>query len=303
MDKRSATLTGLLVLCVLSAGCERGQHGPAEILTLTSVSPSSGATRGFASVTLTGTGFRPGATVSFDGVTVVSRVAGDTTIFAGTPPHGPGPVDVIVTNEGGLSVTLSAAFTYLLEGQNAPPPLITAVSPANGSTGGGATVVISGTGFRTGAKVTFGGVPGSLGVLNTAHLFDGSLYVTTPPHGAGAVTVVVTNVDGQSATLVGGYTYATPGSFDFNGEWDGGTGYDWQTPVPFTIKNNAVVSASCGGVPLPIPFPPPMVTGGEFSIISDGIAIMTGRIVTDTFATGTINTGPCGKDGWAASKR
>ena len=103
--------------------------------------------------------------------------------------------------------------------------------------------------------------------------------------------------------LSGGYIYTTPGSLDFNGEWDAGTGYDWQTPVPFTIRNNSVVEASCAGVPLPLPSPRPVVTGGAFTIISNGITIMSGTLVSDTFASGRINFGACGNDTWVATKR
>jgi fibronectin type 3 domain-containing protein len=55
--------------------------------------------------------------------------------------------------------------------------------------------------------VTFDGVPA--GIVSIA---SGAIRVTTPPHGQGPVTVVVTNPDLQSATKPGGFTYvpATP---------------------------------------------------------------------------------------------
>ena len=39
-----------------------------------------------------------------------------------------------------------------------------------------------------------------------------------------------------------------------------------------------------------------------FSVISNGITIMTGGIVTNDFATGRINTAACGNDTWVATK-
>src|SRR6185295_7336602 len=42
---------------------------------------------------------------------------------------------------------------------NPPAPTVASVSPASGSTSGGTTVTIGGTGFVTGAVVTVGGVP------------------------------------------------------------------------------------------------------------------------------------------------
>ena len=125
----------------------------------------------------------------------------------------------------------------------AQPLTVTGLSLAVGSTFGGSTVVITGTGFHWGARVTFGGVSASFLGTETAFLSEGSLYVSTPPHAPGIVTVVVTNPGGQSVAVSNGYTYATPGFFDFEGDWDGATGPDWQTPVQFTILKAAFWSA------------------------------------------------------------
>ena len=66
---------------------------------VTSISPTSGATGGGTSVTITGDDFASGATVTFSGdaatgVTVVTS----TNITATTPAHADGAVDVVVTN-------------------------------------------------------------------------------------------------------------------------------------------------------------------------------------------------------------
>jgi acid phosphatase len=67
-------------------------------------------------------------------------------------------------------------------------------------------VTITGSGFASGATVTFGGNPAtSVNVVGTA-----SITATTPAHAAGAVNVVVTNPDNQSGTLSNGYTYTAP---------------------------------------------------------------------------------------------
>jgi hypothetical protein len=81
--------------------------------TLTSVTPNSGTTLGGTAVTLTGTNFVAGATVSFGGtaatgVTVVSA----TSITATTPAHAAGAVNVVVTNPDTQTGTLTNGFTY-----------------------------------------------------------------------------------------------------------------------------------------------------------------------------------------------
>ena len=80
---------------------------------VTGVTPGSGPTDGGTAVTITGTDFAPGATVSVggsaaDGVSVVNS----TTITATTPPHAAGAVAVTVTNADGQSGTLANGFTY-----------------------------------------------------------------------------------------------------------------------------------------------------------------------------------------------
>jgi hypothetical protein len=91
--------------------------------------------------------------------------------------------------------TLGAAFSETLT--------LNSASPSSGPSSGGQTVILSGSGFLTGLSVTFGGAQATVvRVLSSA-----KILVTTPAHTAGTVNVVVTNPNGQSATLVGGYTY------------------------------------------------------------------------------------------------
>src|SRR5690606_24312054 len=88
---------------------------------------------------------------------------------------------------------------------SATAPTIALVTPNTGSTAGGTFVNINGTGFTGVTAVTFGGVPAaSVTVIN-----DLILWVTTPPHAAGAVTLVVTSPDG-SATLPNGFIFTAP---------------------------------------------------------------------------------------------
>jgi hypothetical protein len=91
-------------------------------------------------------------------------------------------------------------------GTSAGQPAITALDVTTGSTAGGNTVVISGSNFRTGARVLFGGLPATV----TRIAPDGTSVTVTVPASLGrpgAVDVSVVNADSQSGTLTRGYKY------------------------------------------------------------------------------------------------
>jgi hypothetical protein len=98
-------------------------------------------------------------------------------------------------------------FEVVQLGHNPPPPapIVQAVSPASGTTGGGTVVRISGIGFRTGATVSIGGVPATGASVQRST----QIVAVTPAHAAGAVNVVVTNPIGLAGTAVGAYTYCS----------------------------------------------------------------------------------------------
>jgi len=172
----------------------------------TAISPASGTTSGGTSVTISGTNFASGATVTFGGTAATSVVVvSSTEITATTPAEAAGAVNVVVTNSNGQSGTLTNGYTYTSS------PVPTAVSPTSGTTSGGTSVTIGGTNFVSGATVTFGGTAATSVVV----VSSSSITATTPAHAAGAVNVVVTNSNGQSGTLTNGYTYTSNGSIMF----------------------------------------------------------------------------------------
>ena len=170
--------------------------------TVTAVGPSLGPTAGGLGVTITGTGFVAGATVSIGGVTATGiAVASATSVTATTPPHAAGAVDIVVTNPDGQNGRLAGAFTY--DVPTIPPPAIATVAPATGPTGGGTIVTITGTGFTSGATVSFGTDQAT--AVNIAG--PSSMTATAPARAAGSVDLVVANPDGQSSRLTGAFTY------------------------------------------------------------------------------------------------
>ena len=91
--------------------------------TITSISPSSGSTTGGTTVTVTGSNFASGATVSIGAVaaTAVTVLSG-TSLRAVTGPRAAGVADVVVS-VGAQSATLPRGYTYVVAAPN-PPPVI-----------------------------------------------------------------------------------------------------------------------------------------------------------------------------------
>ena len=201
---------------------------PSTLPQLNVIVPNSGTPAGGDSVTISGSNLT-GSTVTIGGTpaTIVSRSS--VSITATTPAGVAGsPVDVVVSTPKG-SATLKSAFTYA---DPPPQPSVSAISPSSGSMNGGTPIVISGTGFRYGAVVSFGGPPAPVGtgieavtmfVTNNASLCGSGVQLpcivaTTPPHAVGATDVVVTNMDpatgvidsgSGSSAVSSGYSFVT----------------------------------------------------------------------------------------------
>ncbi|MFF0160497.1 IPT/TIG domain-containing protein [Streptomyces sp. NPDC005263] len=167
---------------------------------LTNLTPTQGPVAGGTTVTLTGTGFTGATAVAFGGVAATSfTVNSATQITAVTPPHTAGAAAVTVTTPGGTSNpdSPSAYFFY------ATSPSLAAVTPASGSTAGGATVTLTGNDLLGATAVSFGGVAATSFTVNSAT----QITAVTPPHATGAAAVTVTTPGGTSNPA--GYLYLT----------------------------------------------------------------------------------------------
>ena len=165
--------------------------------TISAVSPSTGTTSGGTTITITGTNLIGTTAVTVGGTAATSvTVVSPTQVTAVTPAGTAGAKDVVLTTAGG-SVTAAGSFTYA-----APPVISGALSPTGGTTAGGTSVTITGTGFTGTFSVTFGGTAAAI-----VSVSDTQIVVTSPARAAGAVDVVVTTNIG-SVTAAGGYTYS-----------------------------------------------------------------------------------------------
>jgi hypothetical protein len=94
------------------------------------------------------------------------------------------------------------ALSFAQAGGPEPAPSISTVTPASGRVPGGELVTISGSHFVVGATVSLGGAQAFATVQSAA-----TIVAKTGTHAPGLVDVVVTNPDGQVATLANGFTY------------------------------------------------------------------------------------------------
>jgi hypothetical protein len=171
---------------------------PAPAPTVVSVAPRYCPLAGGVAVTITGTGFDTVSDVTFGGSAATDVVTvNPTTVTCTTPAHAAGAVNVVVTNGDAQTGTGVNVFTYLVA------PTVTSVFPAAGPPFGGTPVTITGTGFVEVSGVTFDGVAAT----NVVTVSLTQVTCWTPAGSLGAVDVVVTNVDDQTGTGVGAYTY------------------------------------------------------------------------------------------------
>jgi uncharacterized repeat protein (TIGR03803 family) len=94
-------------------------------------------------------------------------------------------------------------------GLTSPVLTIDGIVPSFGPTSGGTIVTISGARFQNRATATFGTTAAASTFVNGAI----RLTAVTPAGAEGAVNVIVTNVDGQTAILTNAFTYVIPPSF------------------------------------------------------------------------------------------
>jgi len=100
------------------------------------------------------------------------------------------------------AISTSIGFTLIVSPD--PAPSISGISQNSGSIGGGTAVTISGSNFRSGAVVQFGGIPAaSVQIVNPTQI-----QTVTPAGPSGTVNVTVQDSDGQIATAANAFTFA-----------------------------------------------------------------------------------------------
>jgi hypothetical protein len=228
--------------------------------TVTSISPSIGSTAGGTSVTITGTGFTGATGVTIGGtaatgVTVVSA----TTITCTTPARFAGAASVLVTTPGGTNAA-NTLFTYVA------PPTVTSISPNIGSTAGGGSVTITGTGFIGVTDVTIGGnATTGVTVVNAT-----TITCNTPAGVAGTASVLVTTPGGTNAANAL-FTYNTPPTFA--GPYPVSTAY--QTAATVSLSKILTKAADADGDARTVTAAGPSSAQGGTAVLQSGSILYT----------------------------
>ena len=180
--------------------------------TISGCTPVSGVNTAALPITITGTNYRAGATVTITNGTTSKTVAGtltgSTTIKCSLPLTGMpiGVYNLTVRNADGSSVTRENAFTV-----NNPVPVITAITPTSGYTTGSSTVTIVGSKFAPGAGIAL--VNGTNQIQGSITSLSGTKIVGTfglPTVAPGLFNLTVINPGGWNATKP--FTVLSPGT-------------------------------------------------------------------------------------------
>ncbi len=185
---------------ILTTPIEITPPDPALVL----VSPNSGSNAGGVALTITGTGFRPGArvvigdTIYVDGQVGGAIVVDPTTITLTTAAMVGGVHDVVVIDESGVEGRDAASY------QSLAVPTVSSVFPAAGNSAGSTVLVLRGANFANDATVSINSV-----VQTTVNWISTSrINVTTDAAAAGGpFDIDITNPGPSVATLAGAFTF------------------------------------------------------------------------------------------------
>ncbi|MBI4576255.1 MAG: IPT/TIG domain-containing protein [Planctomycetes bacterium] len=184
-------------VAVLTGGLELARARP-QVVT---VSPNRGEVAGGTSVTVSGANFFEGTEVTIGGEMGASvQVVGSTTLRLTTPPGRLGLADLTVIGADGQFTILRGGFEYSAD------PVVGALTPARGPTGGGTLVSVEGANFQNGAQVLIDDKLCSA----VSFVSSAKLSAVTPAGTLGKKGVKVRNPNGAVAQKSEGFEYIAP---------------------------------------------------------------------------------------------
>ena len=176
---------------------------------ITAVLPATGSSLGSTQVTVSGAGFSAGISVTVGGVFCSSVNVLNASTFTCVPAaHSPGSVEFLVSAPDGSKSALGGGYNYLAP--EFPAPTVASISPTSGSSGGGTSVTLTGTGFRAGIVVAIGNVTCDNLVIQAPTQLT---CVTRPKIEVGPAQVLALNADSQRGVLGAGFTYQLTPAF------------------------------------------------------------------------------------------
>lgn len=180
-------------------------------VTITSIEPPKGSTRGGEPVRLTGSGFTADAVVTIGSRRALSvTLEGDGSLTALTPEGVAGLADVFVRGTEGLGFR-EGGFEYTAEPAPIPGapegiPRVVEVLPNSGPDAGGTALVVRGERFSPQTRVFIG----PLEAASVQYVDATTLKATTPPGSPGMATVRAEQSGGEDALAQGFYFVAEP---------------------------------------------------------------------------------------------
>lgn len=174
--------------CDQGQGCCGGSCSTTCNLSISSLSATFGPLSGGTFTTIKGSGFAPGARVSFGGSRVPAMVVDASTIQVQTTPHLEAKVDVRV-EQGADVATRSQAFQFASYSFDGPWQKISMTAPRGSYPG--VSVMMDGRVLVTGGRT----LSNNTSLLSTADLYDPTTSTTSPTAGElAAARVFVTQV-------------------------------------------------------------------------------------------------------------
>ena len=185
---------------------------------ISTISPIGGPLTGGNTLIITGSSFTAAINVTFGTTSTTDFSVINDTYMTVTVPAGSGEVPVSVYGPGGYG-----SYNNYLYG---PTPTLTSISPTTGSSSGGDTVVLTGSGYSLNSSSIVTDVKfGKYSASSFAYLDDGNVSAVTPAGVGGSTCDVTIFTKVGSATLIDAFTYdanesavSTMGVFR-NGTW------------------------------------------------------------------------------------
>jgi hypothetical protein len=176
---------------------------------LLSITPTRGVLTEETFLELVGTGFSDEFTYRIgpeplDDVVVLGPSLVTATLQPGSLD--PGTYDVLISDSGQVIAQLPQGFQVVAEAGD-EPPTITGVVPGLLPIGISSNIIVTGTGFQTGASVSIAGRPVAASTVRDDRTIEALI---SPNHTdvAGIYDVIVTNPDGLTATLTSAFIFS-----------------------------------------------------------------------------------------------
>jgi len=169
---------------------------------ITSVTPA--AARPSNEITIDGNGFRPGYTFTIGNQPATTMTMTYTRAVLRVPQLAPGSYEIGLVNAAS-KIAAGPQLNVFAAGL-----AVTGITPACATSDGGPRITLKGSGFVTGAVVTFDGAIAAASVIDAQ-----TITLTLPPLVVGSPRVIVTNPNGDSASLTNAFNVMSP--FDPNG--------------------------------------------------------------------------------------